>query len=329
MIDLSFIPELIGVAIFIFLMIWLFEDFFGFSKGIGLGPFELLLEYSDGTYERKRRSLSNVTKIMTGGVEIAIQNIAWWMKQEDCNIDQETRSFFLKLAQGKTPMEQLADLGLELEVFVASSSMRGNFVMYVLHRSKDSLGRPMSFPDSNARVLKKRAVTLHGLVSRRLLRVIAYKLPVKVKFEGLMKKSTRVYFVVPEEDAKIKETALAIEKTGAIINTFVAAIPTERQFGAEIKTLYESREGLRSELKRAQFLIKQGAGDSFEDDKSAQALATMNAKGRKVVSATVPVVLYSFPVLGAIVFEYGFNTNPIFGVILGATLAMMLVAARR
>lgn len=330
MIDLTIIPELIGVAIFIFLMVWLFGDWFGFNKGIGLGPFDLELFYADRTYERKKRSLSNVTKIMTGGVEIAIQNIAWWMEQEECNVDEKTKAFFLKLTKEKTPLEKLAELGLELEIFVASSVMGGNFLLYVLHKLKDSGGNPETFPSSNAHARRKRSVTMQGLISKRLLQLTFYKMPnLKQKYPVLSKKAMRTCFAVPKEDSKDKEVALAIEKIGAIMDEYVRSIPTERMFGAEIKTLSERGSGLKKELVRAQYKIKQGAGDSFEDDKSAQALASMNAKGRKVVSASVPVVLYTFPILGAIVFQYGLGTNPILGVILGATLGMMLVASRR
>ena len=329
---LSLAPEALVAIIVLVGLAWLFEDRVGFSKGVRLGPYEWILKTAtERVYYRMRRSVSDVSALILQDPADVLAEIKaelqspYFKELEDTERKKHIESTFKKFDLNAV----LHDENFGIQAFVLGGLLRSPLLLYVMSRKKDKkTGEPRPFPSGQALVAKRAVVTLSGMQSRRLVEGDFYLLPKKHKFEGLLRKPTPVGLFVAEEDSNDRDLISHMEKITPALQDVAKGIRTERQYGIIVKDLSRRLKSALSEQKRLVNRLRTAAGDSMADKKTTDFYERRLPKGAKIGSSLTPVVLFAFPILGALVFEYGLHSNPIFGVIVGGSLVMVVLGTR-
>ncbi len=316
---LAFIIAIIG-------LLWIFQDRFGFNKGIRLGPYEFILDESPHYY-RKRRSVNDVTPIVFKDKERTIEMLTEEVAGPFWEGEQNRKELLLFLH--KVDPNSLSHSGeYDIGAFVLSSLMAPKMLTFVIYRAVGENGAPKPFPSSHSLASPKAVFTMSGLLTRRLVLAHYFRFPksTTVNFEGLGKRMN-VSFLLPYDDVNVESLRPSLKKLLEVSTSLYAAIPSVERFSALLKSTQE-------DLKRQTRISKEylaeinKLGGRINAQKEVVDFLTKDSKGTKrYARPMVPIALYLSPIIGAVVFQYGFQTNPIFGVILGTTIAIMTTVA--
>lgn len=305
-------------------LLWLFEDRFAFNKGIILGPFEWGLIVGKLLYSI-RRNVSNITHLMSLDDRLEVLQA----------LQEETKNPYFEEMHGKDQIGKIQraikqasvldnpDVGFA--AFVLSSILHPRMLVYVIYRKRDpKTGEPTPFPETQTLVARKSVWTMSGLQSRRMVRGTFLLLQNKHTLEGIFPKPVHVGLFIPVEDSQDKGVLQYLGKIAEPLHNLAAAIRTEKQYGPLVKDLSARLVHARSELKRAQSDARANAGKELSDNKTVRWYNKHARRGEKINDTKTPFALYTAPILGALLFQYGFQINPIFGVVLGVTVAMLV-----
>ncbi len=310
----------------IIILLWLFQDRFGFNKGIRLGPYEFILDDSP-YYYRKRRSVNDVTSVVFKDKERTIEmlteevNGPFW---EDANHREELLLFLRKVKPDSLTHSGEYDIG----AFVLSSLMGPKMLAFVIYRAVNPDGSPRPFPSGHSLSSPRAVFTTAGLLTRRLILSFYFKFPktTTLNFEGLGKRMNCA-FLLPYDDVEVESLRPSLMKLLEVSTKLYSTIPSVARYSALLKS---KDDDLKRQTRIANEYLAQinKLGGRINAQQEVVDYLTKDAKGTKrYARPMVPVVLYLSPIAGAIIFQYGFDSNPIFGVILGATIAVMTTLA--
>ena len=326
-IDITIIGSIaVALVLATIIVLWIFQDRFGFNKGIRLGPYEFILDDSP-YYHRKRRSVNDVTSIVFKDKERTIEMLTEEVSGPFWEGEQNRKELLLFLR--KVDPNSLTHSGeYDIGAFVLSSLMGPKMLTFVIYRAVGPDGAPKPFPSSHSLASPRAVFTTAGLLTRRLVLAFYFRFPktTTMNFEGLGKRMN-VSFLLPYDDAQIESLRPSLMKILEVSTSLYAAIPSVERFSALLKS---TKEDLKRQTRIANEYLAEinKLGGRINAQQEVVDFMTKKAKGTKrYARPMVPIMLYLSPIMGAIIFQYGFDSNPIFGVILGTTIAVMTTLA--
>ena len=325
------IPIVLTVAfvLAIIIVLVIFQDRFGFNKGMRLGPYEFVLR-CDPYYERRRKSVNDVSAIIFKDREALIETLEKEAAGPYLEAGVDEKEGLLMNLRKFNPNNLTHSNDFDIGAFVLSSLMGSKMLLFVMYRSINPItGAAKPFPSGHALAARKAVATSGGFLTRRLIEGQFYRFTKDTTwtFEGLGK--MRVGYFIPDDDISAANIRPSVEKLLAVSSALYSALPSVQQYGALVKSLKEDSKRLTRLVKEYLQEINRLGGRARSADKTVEAISNMTKGSRRISSSMVPVLLYTAPIIGAAVFQYGFNSNPIFGVILGTTIAMMATLSKR
>ena len=324
-------PEALAAVIVLLVLLWFFEDRIAFNKGVPLGAWKLILK-TDRLYYEKRCSMTDVTSLVLQDPAPVLAEIkdelasAYFKELEDEDRFRHIQSTFKHL---NNLDDLLHDENFGVQAFVSGSLLGTPTLIYVASRKKDKkTGEPRPFPEGQALVAKRRVLSWSGLIARRLVIGDFVLLPKKQRIEGLFRGAVPVGLLVSEEDSNDRELIKHMDKIAPVLQDVAAGIRTARQYGIIVKDLSQRLKKALSEQKRMVNRIRTLSGESQADKTTTKWYERGLPNGVKITNSFTPVAMFGFPIFGAAVFEYVLHSNAIFGVIVGGSLAMVLIGTR-
>jgi hypothetical protein len=328
---LALAPEALVAIIILLGLVWFFEDRIAFNKGVPLGAWKLILK-TDRLYYEKRCSITDVSHLVLQDPAPVITEIRdelaspYFKELEDEDRFKHIQSTFKRLSNLD---DLLHDENFGVQAFVSGSLLASPMLLYVMSRKKDKkTGEPKPFPEGQALVAKRRVLSWSGLIARRLVIGDFILLPKKQRIEGLFRSPVPVGLLVSDEDSNDRELMSHMSKIAPILQDVAAGIRTARQYGIIVKDLSQRLKKALSEQKRLVNRMRTLSGESQADKTTTKWYERGLPNGVKITNSFTPVAMFGFPIFGAAVFQYVLHSNAIFGVIVGGSLAMVLIGTR-
>ena len=327
----SIAPESVVAVIVLIALAWLFEDRVGFNKGVILNPYEWILK-QNRIYFRRRRAVSNVTHLIFQNSAPILAEIRKELASDefkDANDAKQVKE--IQSAFNKVDLESVFhDENFGLQAFVLGGLLRSPMLLYVISRKKDEkTGDPRPFPSGQELVASRPVISGFGLRSRGLVEGNFVLLPKKQAMEGLFRRAVTVGLFVSDDDSRDPDLISWMEKIAPALQTVAIGVRTEIQFGIIVKDLLWRLKESRSEVKVVMNDMRTLKGRSMADTETANFYRSGLPNSKKITNAFTPVAMFGFPIFGAAVFQYVLHSNAIFGVIVGGSLAMVVIGTRR
>ncbi len=326
--DLLFVFPVAGILTFLgILLAWLYQDVLpAWRNAMKIGPYELWLHKgASKNTKRRRRNLCDLTEMALDRREgsIMIERFIQGMKDPGFHMpSMEKQSFLEKLELAKDSSEYPF-----IEV--------GNFKLHIL-----GIGASLSKPEVGITWLDKRISFPEGYVEgqsdgwrgRNYMRGRQFYFPKRVKnFLGKKKVRMSVLQLIPPlQDQKSEaDTLEMLRKLTTDVAPIVPYLAESHVHEDKIRVLERQLTEATRQLDTAvQMGFSNVAGGVATRTGLEQLGFLLNLRMKPMKGALSPVVLIMGPLLGAIVFEYGFNQNPIFGVLLGSVLSVFPMLSR-
>ncbi len=318
------------------IVLYVFQDVMpAWRTGIALGPFEFIYYIRrTNSYIRKRFNLIELTDVILD--HDAGKSMIEFLKDEFDQPDfyligmkkeeaiKELESVATKTAKGDNVL--ISQSGYRLRVFGLRSLTKGRSLMITF--LKDDI----SFPDSYAMAVAKKLLSFTG-VNRRLLtgRRFDLKHVIDFNFAGLGKNLKSFFFVPFNKNAEAESQQFGImEKFADLIAPIVPIIAQTRLRDTELKAMKTENKELKRENGFLTAKTHSVVAQARSVDEASKALEDVEgSKGKTVRGALTPIIMFIGTVGGAVVFQYGFQTNPILGVVTGYAMSMLIVASVR
>ena len=321
------LPMAIVLAILVGLFI--FRANFGFSKGRIVGAYEFILRDTPH-YFMRRSNLSDVTTTVFKDKEKIIDTLlaeidAPYSDDIPKEKKEELRTFLTKV----DPRSMNQDKNYDIGAFVLSSLFGKPLLAFVMYRATDDKGTPTPFPNNKSLNASKSVWTTSGVLTRGLIEAFYFPLPNPFRFEGLG--TFQCAFMLPYDDSNVESLRPSINKILGVLTSFYSALPNVARNSSIIKSQKDDLKRLERINKEYLSEINRLGGSTNAQERVVKYFTRGKGGGRLSGSLSFLVTgsLYFFPILFAFVFQDAFNTNPILGVILGETLAIMIFLSRK
>lgn len=324
--DLLLFPAIIGIIIFLLIFVaFLFQDVLpAWRKAMKIGPYELWLHQgASRNIKRRRRNLVDLTEMTFDKKEGAflIENLIKGMKDPGFHMPPEERHEAIKRLQGISEQYPLVETGNYRLAVLGIGSMLGGAQVGVTF-----LDKRISFPEGYVEGQSE------GWRGRKYMRGRQFFFPKKQK-KFLGKRKVRISYIElipPSYDQKLE--AEKLETMREFATDVVPLIPllAQNHYHEDRHRTDEAKiKQLSRELSAAHQAGFSGLAGGVASKMGLSQLSIILGLGTKPVRSAIPaVVLIVGPIMGDIIFQYGFNTNPLFGVLLGSMLALFLTISR-
>ncbi len=324
------LPVLVGLFISGIIAAYFLQDRFrAWTLGVPLGPFKFFFvqRTTEGVRERKANvtGLTEVIADMGAGAQL-VEMLKINVSHPAFKVPGKENQEFLSLLSKTNPDTLFTDEGYRLFVFGSRSLLHGRelIVGYMEGISEESVLAKYSMHSI------KTVLTFEGRMTRTMIWGRQFYLPRRISIKRLGRRLRIFTFYPIDLKGKQNDKLMQImEKHANLLANFIPIMSETRMYYIELKNAKKTIADLTRELTIANTENSKSIATAMAVNESSKFRRWMlGTLTRPIRGAFAAVVMIAAPTLGAILIEYTFNSNAVFGAMFGALVAVLLVSSK-